>query len=923
MKQEVSINMLKIAIKFLTFISLLFVSTLSLADVATINKAQTHLRINLFTQRDLLNIDKRADRIIIKTLQKELFDELFTRLKSLDFDKRYVSSISSLEQSQGQAFGIEIKLADPSVELFSFYREREKKYVLDLWKEDNNQMKLPAPVNSATEKVSSSELPPVLKRPAPQVKQELRTTKTPRVVTNSSSSKDTIDVVNRVEAKAAPAATGEQPKMALFERDFRYGASFVWDYEPMAPRPPSVINLDRKTAEYFYPLRNTEADASEEGAHFQVSLNMYRDKKWGLMYKSIQLFEKKYPQSKFVLMNEYLKANALLRENFEKGKTEPVKMAISMYEEIAAKAEDYELRKAIYKFLVTNYFQQKDYVKTLQVSKKYYVDTNTNFDYESSHFAVEMMLASLAQLGQVDQLRELVKDKTLIKLVPAQLVLAYEMFSLLKTKQVKEVIATYEKAQAGLVKPIQPSIIYNAAEAYFRNASFESALKLYDEFIADHSMFTQSSHARLRIALCYDFLDRDFNQTMELYRNAINRSQDLDVSFEARVRYVAMRSIRPLKIDDSDREIRVFLDRDRRRSQTLTNDQRNLLWLTRLRTLIVDERYQDALTYLNTVPLASLTPAVRRVFEGDGAEIIYGIITKFYQNSEYTKAIQAWELYKDRYVSKVANDPYMNFLIGQSYIKLGLYNGFDELYQKFSATNSEKERTFPLWVKRENDQNAKELLAELQIVRNMGLGNMEAAAKKLVELAEVNKTLNKIQYYRGLIAYRQGQYDIAADSLERYLAAQDERRIYDANEVAQMMLAYTDSLYQLRRFDLFKRAAGAILADTSSFAPGHAYVKEVREKISYMLIETHVSEDKVEGYALATPLIVEFKKNYPESIYSGRVDYLLGMGYLKNQNVDEGKKVFEALIQDESVSEIIRELARGELSLLKIKERTI
>lgn len=914
MKQEVSISMLKISIKFLTLIVLIFGTSLSFAEIATVDRAQTHLRLNLFTQRDLLSIDKRSDKIVIKTLQKELYEELLGQLKSLELDKHYVTDIVSLEQVAGQAYGIEIQLAGPKVELFSFYRDRERKYVLDLWKEDNNKMKIPEAIQE-TATVPES-LPPVMKRPEPTLTQKKTSTKpSAKKLTN-------IDVVNRVEAKAAP-ASNPAPQKPDSERDFRYGASFVWDYEPMSPRPPNVINLERKTAEYFYPIKNRDVDASDEEAHFQVSLNMYRDKKWGLMYKSIQLFEKKYPQSTLVLMNEYLKANALFRENFEKGKTEPVKMAITMYEEIAAKTEDYELRRAIYKFLVTYYFQQKDYVKTLQISKKYYVDTNTNFDYESSHYAVEMMLASLAQLGQVDQLRELVKDKTLIKLVPAQLVLAYEMFSLLKTRRVKEVIDTYEKARAGLVKPIQPSIIYNAAEAYFREASFETALKLYDEFIADHSMYTQSSHARLRIALCYDFLERDFEQTKELYRNAINRSQDLDVSFEARVRYVAMRSVRPYEITAADKEIRVFLDRDRRRAANLSNDQRNLLWLTRLRTLIVDQRYQDALTYLNTVPLASLTPAVRRVFEGDGAEIIYGIITKFYEDSEYAKAIQAWELYKERYVSKVANDPYMNFVIGQAYIKLGLYNGFDELYQSFAAIKGEPERTFPLWVKRENNQNSQELLAELQIVRNMGLGNMEAAAKKLVELATVNKSLNKIQYYRGLIAYKQGQYDIAADSLERYLAAQTKRMIYDANEVAQMMLAYTDSLYQLRRFDRFKRAAGAILADTNSFAPGHAYVKEVREKISYMLIETHVSEDKPEGYALATPLIVEFKKTYPESVYAGRVDYLLGMGHLKNKNIEEGKKVFEALIQDESVSETIRELARGELSLLKIKERTI
>lgn len=910
MKQEVSISMLKISIKFLTLVSLILSSASLYADVISIEKSLTHLRLNLFAHRDFLTVDKRSDVIVIKTLQKELFEELEAELKKHNFDPQYIHSVVAPKSPEGQAYTIELRLADQTVELFSFYRDREKKFVLDLWRDDPVQKKIPELL--ATNPVPTvTQIPPLAKRPEPKM-----------VETKKTQTKTSTDVVNRVEAKAAPASSPVAIKVKE-ERDFRYGAPFISDYEPISPRPPQIINLERKTAEYFYPLANRDLEKSEEEAHLQLSINMYREKKWGLMYKSIQLFEKKYPSSKLIIMNEYLKANALLRENFDKGKTDPVKMAITMYEEIAAKSDEYDLRKAINQFLVTYYYSQNDFIKTLQIAKRFYVDTQENFDYESSHVAVEMMLTSISKLGQIDQLRELVKDKTLVKMIPSQLVLAYEMYSLLKMGRAEEVVDLYEKSRPGLVKPIHASIIYNAAEAYFREASFENALKLYDEFIADHSMITQSSHARLRIALCYDLLERDYQQTRELYRNAINRSQDLEVSFEARVRYVAMRSVRPLEITSGDREVRVFLDRDRRRAQSLNQDQRNLLWITRLRTLIVDERYQDALTYLNTIPLASLPPAIKRVFEGDGAEIVYGMINQLYKDSEYAKAIQLWEVYKNRYVNKVANDPFINFIVGQSFIRLGLYNGFEELYKTFAGQKGQPERTFPLWVKRENIQQSEELLNELQVVRNMKLGNMDVALKLVNELGQMNTNLNKVHYYRGLIAYKQSQYDIAADSLERYLSSQKERGIYDANEVAEMMLGYTDSLYQLRRFDRFKRAAGAILADTNSFAPGHAYVKEVREKISYMLIETHVSEGKSEGYALATPLILEFKKNFPTSVYGGRVDYLLGMGHVNNKNIEEGKKVFESLIQDESVSETIRELARGELSLIKIKERTI
>ena len=41
-------------------------------------------------------------------------------------------------------------------------------------------------------------------------------------------------------------------------RDFRYGAPFVWDYSPMIPIPEKIINIERKTPDYFYKIKDRE-----------------------------------------------------------------------------------------------------------------------------------------------------------------------------------------------------------------------------------------------------------------------------------------------------------------------------------------------------------------------------------------------------------------------------------------------------------------------------------------------------------------------------------------------------------------------------------------------------------------------------------------------------------------------------------------
>ena len=160
-------------------------------------------------------------------------------------------------------------------------------------------------------------------------------------------------------------------------------------------------------------------DKSEQEAHLQLTINLYRQEKWGLMYKSIKLYEKKYPKSKPIL-HEYLKANSILKENLNKGEPEPVKMAIKMYENIIPACDEYTMRRAIRRYLGTYYVEKSDYISSLKIGKAQYVDSKENHDYEESEEAVQLILHSLSKLNQIDQLTKLSHDKTLAKIIPAQ-----------------------------------------------------------------------------------------------------------------------------------------------------------------------------------------------------------------------------------------------------------------------------------------------------------------------------------------------------------------------------------------------------------------------------------------------------------------------------------------------------------------------
>jgi TolA-binding protein len=933
--------------KFLTifFVSIFILENFSFAQaVVDQEKATTYLRWNFFTGRDQLQFNKKGNKVVIRTLNTELYNNLKAELLSLKIDPSYIKGVSYKESdadsASANALAIEIELKNDSVEMFSFYRERDKKYVVDFWMDGDtvslNKAAVKKPMNdesTSAEEVVQAPAPVPVVAVAPKAK-----IKKAKAAIKKDSKEASAEVIEKVKEDkvlanividpAKPAAKTEK-ELAMEEedskkpyRDFRYGATFIWDYDPIAPAYKETVNLKTKIPEIFYPIANRDFKKSEKEAHLQLTINLYRKRKWGLMYKSIKLFQEKYGQMAEWEFTEYLKANAILRENIDTPNPELFKNAMNILITLSEKSDNYEMKKAIYKYLLTYYMEKGEHLKTLQLAKNYYAGTRDSFDFEESVIPAEAMLNSLAKLGQIEKIQELATEKTMKKVLPAQLILSYQSFSLLRAGDVNGVINLFEKNKVSLAKPIDPVIMYNTAEAYFRTGRYPEAMALYQDFVKNYSHEFVASNANLRIALCSDLLDKNYNETLDLYKRAIDQSVDSNISYEARIRYVAFRSVRKVSLDDRDREIRIFLETDKNTKTTPDKNLTKLLQQVRLRTLIVDEKYKDALAYLSLLPMVTMPKIDARIFDGDGAEIIYGIISDLYKKSEYSSVIKAWQTYKDKYVDKVAQDPFVNFIVGSSYIKLGLYKGFDDVYAGFEKLKDTPNRTFPLWIKRGSFQKASDLLSELVLIKDLKLQNWDLVQKNLAAFEKKMPNYNKTNYYKGLVAFNQKNYPEAVTQFENFFSKQDQRIIYDPSDVAEMIRAYTDSIYEQGQTDKFVKVSEAILNDTNTFGTDNAYIQNVRERIAYLGIEIS-SGKKKDNYMLFEKKINEFKKANPKSIYTGRVNYLLGQAMINNQKMKEGREVFTNLMNDKETSDYIKELAKSELSLMNLKEKTL
>ncbi len=896
--------MTKLLFSLTTFlIASALTATPVLSDVINQETFKTHLRWNLVVPRDQLTVVKRDQTLYIETLNLQLFETLAGDLARMSADNSYIQSISySKDNFPSRPATVSVKLKDPSVELFSFYRDADRKYILDFW------------INSdlVSEKgPTMTKLQPLPVEPVILNKKELPTKNA--LLTAKSKLLTNVEVKKTDEALMNPGF-----------RDFRYGASFIWNYGAMIPSLEKDINLSSKTPETLYAVQDrTKLDDPKE-AHMQLTINFFREAKWGLMNKSITLYEKKYgTRDANYVVNEYLKANALLKGNLAKPNRGITQSAMVILSNIKDLSSDYELKSSILRYIIQYNVDQKDFVRTLELSKELYVEARGNFDQTLVIQSALTILHSLAELKQPEKIEAFLSEtdnKKLQSILPPQMSMAYMTFSLLMKGETKEILKRYKAVEKSLMKPVHPAILFNVGESFFRHAEYENAIKAFDEFVSVYSYVREAPNARLRLALSYELLDRPVAETLVLYKNAIDRSTDPAIRYEAKVRYVGLRVARKIKPDASDFETEVFLEQSPDESKVMAQDLKKLLWLVRLRLFVSSKDYDKALAYLTGIPLDALKPAERRVFEGDGAEIIFGLIQEAYLKEDYSKTVKIWETYREKYERKVASNLYLNFVICDSFLKLGMYKSYDRALTGFKEVQKAEPRTFPIWVDRTKTTDLAQMIEELNIIRLVADQKYTEASDKLTTLPVSLRDSINYPYYVGLIKFNQKAYSDAVVEFEKVLVRQNPSNILTPRQTADLLMGYVESLYQLKDQDRFKTVVKALSDDvsTSKSAP----ILNISERINYLLIEAYAGEGSPEWKELEM-MTNSFREKFQKSPYTARIGYLYGLSLIKNSRVQEGRGILSDLTTDKNVPSHIKEMARSELATLELIEKKL
>ena len=920
------------AIKILTllFLCVGVFSTVQ-ASVLKQNEFKTHLRWTVNGVKEQVLIKKNAGKLVIQTLDKKLFTALITDFIKLKKKPSYIKDFEyNGDKLPAAPAKLTLKLADDSVELFTFYKDQKKQHIIDFWINKDLVSTKEASVVKKPEIIKVAKVVSPKPKKKKVVKQKAKKITKPLV----------LDPEKLMEMN--------QPKGY---RDFRYGAAFVWDYPAFIPPLKQDINLSVKTPAYLYEVKDREYKKDDRESHMQLSVNFYRKEQWGLMTRSINLYEKTYGKDKNAEINDFMKAVSLIRNvikpNMEfaelteaekaqvaqleaEEKPIPKKLlvkisskgtfhaAINILSSLIDRTDNYDLKTACSRYVLQSYINREDHINSLQVAKKLYVASTENFDDDMIIFSSKIILYSLAQLKQVEKIKEFLSNKAVMRVLPKQEGIAYIIYVNLSQGKTSQVISQFRSNEKSLVKPIHPAIVYNTAEAYFREAQYSKAIKLYDEYLANYSFYQNSAFAGLRIALGYDLLNKDIKKVLSLYKSAINKAVDPKARFEAKVRYVGVRLARKLKPTASDEEVIAFLDQTPQEKRAIDLNIRKLLWLVRLRTMINTKKYNDAMAYISTVPLEALTKVDRRTFDGDGAETVLGLIKDEYLDQNYAKTVKIWEVYKEKYENKVAGSSYANFIVADSYLKLGLDKSFERSYKTLELLKKSKVRAFPKWVKSHKNIKVKDYLIELELGKYV----LKRDWNKVDRFLAKNKSNKNINYnfYKGLVNYNAKKYNSSVINFEKILITPNINNILTPKQSKTMLSTYIEALYQLNDQKRFRKNVAAL---TNDLRRGQKKgFSEMLERFDYLYIESLFGEKKVD-YKVMIMKANDFISTFKKSTYNNRVSFLKGVGLLKTSQEAKGKKLLEGLINKKETPEYLKGLARSELATLALKNKTL
>ena len=848
-----------------------------------------HLRWQIHIHKDDIELHKNKNSFQLRLSNLTKYNNLIQQIQANSNAEDYIQNII-YDKSKFPADKLFINTyLKKNIELFSFYRNKEELLVIDLWLEDNQE-------------VSSSKVHNLNKSNV----QVTKINKTKKVKEKSQSKLEK----NNNSKKTARSKRNKYNKEI---RDYRYGANIIWNYSPYIPNFKSQLDVNNKTVEYLF---SSDILLDEENSYQKLIYKLYKEKKYGLMSKSISIYEKDNGniQSEAFVFFEYLKANSMLRLNMDEKQRAINKSALTILENIIELSTNYDLKKSIYIYLIETKKKEKNNIESLKLSKRLFLLARKDFDKQIERLAIEYILHDLSMMGQLDKLSDFIHDPISGSITNQQLYFSYQSYLFLRKKKAKQLIKEFEKQYKGIKEELLPTILFNVAEAYFQVSDYDQSLKYFDQFAKLYSYDKHASKALIRLALIYDLKNENFEKVKKLYIRAMNKASTLKTRIESKLRYVGHAYNRVVDTKKQNEEDLLFMQLEEQEKKHIDDNLKNLMWHVRLRSFLAQKKYKNALIYFNTLDVNGINPKWKNIYELDASEIIFGLSHQYYKTGQYSKVVKQWEYFRNSFLKRSAFDPHYLSLVSNSYLRLNLIENINDLIELVKNNKDFPTKEYPLWIDRRKLKIEKINYNELVLEKYIREKNYDLANSFMNQIHK-----NKLKFYKAKLNFLKGNYKEANSIISEIILDANQRSLLSDEKQVDLNYMFVMGHYFIGSESKFITLANAYLKDIQ--------VKEIFQKsnetesIRYYLTETEYRYNK--NYDLVRDLVSGVVTHFPNSTYLPRLNYILANIDLEENKLSLAKEKLEELIKNESTPDYLREMAKTDLTSMMLQNYSI
>ncbi len=882
----------------------IFANTNSTVPSIQQEKTDRYLRWIIPIKKEKLSISKDGDLVIIETLDQQIFEKLLQEIKQKGLEKEYFYSIDE-EIKEGPQYRISIKCKNNFVEMFQFRREEDHSLIVDFWLNEDAKALLGTNINKSE---SSKEIiddwsGPSTKEIEEQNAKKLALQKNEEVQTELEKATKITENVRIISE--SPLKKGMKKGEIGAYLDFRYGSSFLWPYEPLLPMIDKDLDLSAKTPEFIYPVNNRPKFKEEREAHLQLMINFYKKKNYGFMKKSMDLFHKKYKMRE----NEndlirYLSALSVIQSQLKNPNPSLFSSAIGMLEEILQTSKDKDLKLAIYRYVLQYRLDKQDFVGALKIARDFFIFSQEIGIKTMIYVSSKSIMYAYAMLGEVEKLETFMNEPSVQDWLDGQEGVGFKYYSLAVKRNYSAIVKHFETVEKGLTKPFYPSVLYHVAEAYFNLGEFDKSIIYFKSFAKEYPFISESSFARVRVATLMDLLDYPLNQVISAYQEAINSATLSKARYEAKLRYIGIAFNRKVTLapNGSDKTILGFFDYQLDEETHVKGSLKQLLWLTRLRSLVREKKYELAMTYWQTVPLEDIDPVSREVFVKDGTEIVIGLLQESFTKNDFAQVLKRWGMYQGTFGKYIGQSKDALYYISQSALKLNLTDIAEKYIALFSTV---KEYNYPIWIERLHSESDFDLLVfKNHLIRK----DFTSASEVLPSLGKESVLWNWAQ---AMLMYQEKKINEARIFTESILISNKSSQL-DKQDLVDLLLNYLQSQDVTLWDELVKSKVTAVIHGLNI---ENQQFKKVIELGHYLLMESYAT-DSIKQFENLERTWNFFKTNFKDSGYIYRMNYIYGSALLRNNYTKKGQEILEGLVKDTKTPSYIREMSKNDMNSL-------